>query len=74
MALLLIIPFWILVLSIVLALCVAARRGDQQEERRAEAAARLELPTPHRLPVTRHCSKPELEPAHELVGARGTAA
>jgi hypothetical protein len=72
MALLLIIPSWILILSIVLALCVAARRGDQQEERRAEAAARPELPAPHRLPVTRESSKPE--PAHELLGARGTAA
>jgi hypothetical protein len=73
MALLLIIASWMLVLSIVLALCVAARRGDQQEERRAEAA-RPELPTPHRLPVTRHNQSSTLEPAHELVEARGTAA
>lgn len=73
MALLLIIASWMLVASIVLGLCVAARRGDQQEERRAQAA-RPELPTPHRLPVTRHGQSSKPDPAHELVGARGTAA
>jgi hypothetical protein len=72
MALLLIIPAWILVVSIVLALCVAARRGDQHEERLAGAAAPTELPAPSRLAVTRQ--SPRADAARELVGAGGTAA
>jgi hypothetical protein len=66
MALLLIIPSWILVLSIVLALCVAAGRGDQEEARRAEEAARPE-PAPHRLPVARQGSIPVAGTTHAPV-------
>jgi hypothetical protein len=38
MALLLIIPCWLLVTSVTLALCIAARQGDRHEARRAAAA------------------------------------
>ena len=72
MALLLIIPFWILVLSLVLAVCVAARRGDQQEERRVRAAATAELPSRHRLAIGGQSSEQEEE--HELLGASRSAA
>jgi len=70
MALLLIVPAWILVLSVVLAVCVAARRGDQQQEAGAGAVAWAEPPAPSRMPVTRESHQPE-QP-QRLVGAGGT--
>jgi hypothetical protein len=42
MALLLIIPSWLLVISLVVALCVAARRGDRDEDQRRGAPAVVE--------------------------------
>jgi hypothetical protein len=46
MILLLIIPSWILTVSIVVALCLAARRGEEDGERRSGAAAGREHVSP----------------------------
>jgi hypothetical protein len=73
MILLLIGSAWILVVSLVLGLCAAARRGDEREQRRTTVAARREKPEPGLLSAdaaARHGRG--AEPAHELVGAGGT--
>jgi hypothetical protein len=70
MALLLIIPSWLLVTSVVLALCVAARRGDRHEARRVAAAGD---PTPPSAPATRG-QLPQRVPEPQLLQAGRTAA
>jgi hypothetical protein len=72
MILLLIIPCWILVLVLVLAVCLAARGGDQQDERRAEEAAwdmRDETSVVYCEPPQRR----DADSAQRLIGAGGTA-
>jgi hypothetical protein len=71
MVLLLIIPAWILVLALVMALCVEARRSDEQEERHANAPAWDQV-AESPIPVIRQSPHPG--PAHQLAGDAGIAA
>jgi hypothetical protein len=74
MILLLIISSWGLLVSVVVGACVAARRGDVQQERPSAVAT----VTGEREPVpvaTAACARParSQEPVRQLAGAGGTA-
>jgi hypothetical protein len=70
MALLLIIPSWILVLSLVVALCAAARDGDRQEERRAMADDWTQPRAQSQIVITRRLPRPDQ--AQQKVAARAS--
>ncbi|HEV7584964.1 MAG TPA: hypothetical protein VGO14_04205 [Solirubrobacteraceae bacterium] len=72
MALFLIISSWLFVISIVVALCVSARRGDEHEERRAGARAAVHRPQSSPVAVRRQSATRSGE--GQLLGADRTAA
>jgi hypothetical protein len=69
--LLLILASWILVVSLVLGLCAAARRGDQREAIEVGGAASVESPEPRVLADPQARIGRRSEPARQLVGAGG---
>jgi hypothetical protein len=71
MIVLLILASWIVVLAFVTVLCVAARRGEEQNTQASTAARRDELPESitGSTQVGRH--RRSAEPAGRLLGARG---
>ncbi|HWX95646.1 MAG TPA: hypothetical protein VNZ01_02255 [Solirubrobacteraceae bacterium] len=62
MALFVIALSWTVVVSLVLAMCMAARRGDQEEERRAGSASRAEPPAPSRVALTSESRRSDAAP------------
>jgi hypothetical protein len=72
--LLIIIPAWILILSVVVGLCVAARHGDRQEEERAPVGTALGEPLALGPAPVEAWKGRQPDGAHELVGAGGSVA
>jgi hypothetical protein len=75
MILLLVIPSWLLILSLVLALCLAARRGEVDREQ-APAPQACAAPVEHAFAAAEGPGRRagHADPSHQLLGAGGTAA
>lgn len=72
MTILIILAAWILVLSLVAGLCLAARRGDVQLEQTHSRAERSEAPRSIVIPPSASARRIERpEPAGDLVTAAG---